>query len=114
MKNLLMLVMLSSLLISCSSTRNVSGEIKKQDNASVVTENDGSSYETAIVIREKTESKGVSAEYAWLRQHYPGYRSEGQLLSYNNDKPYDIIHIVTANNEKKTIYFDISNFFGKF
>ena len=76
-------------------------------------ERDGSSYEKAIIINEKSEGKGVSAEYAWLKENYPGYKSMGQSLSNHNGKSYDIIRIKTSGGSEKSIYFDISSFFGK-
>jgi len=75
---------------------------------------DGSSYAKAIVINEKSESKGVDAEYTWLRLHYPGCKVEKQSLVFENKKPYDLLYIISREGEKKTVYFDISNFFGKF
>lgn len=75
---------------------------------------DGSSYEKAIVIQETREKPGVDAEYAWLKAHYPGYKLNGQALNFKDKKPFDILNIKTANGETKAIYFDISNFFGKF
>jgi len=74
---------------------------------------DGSSYDRAIVITEKTEGAGTSAEYGWIRKAYPGSKVTSQSLNYHNKKPYDILHIVTADNLPKELYFDISNFFGK-
>lgn len=74
---------------------------------------DGSSYEKAVVIKEKNESKGVAAEYAWLREHYPGYKSKGQSLNHKDKKAYDIITIVTRDGDEKQVYFDISGFFGR-
>jgi hypothetical protein len=79
-----------------------------------VDKQDGSSFQNAVVIKEKSESTGISAEYSWLAKNYPGYRSLGQSLVYDKNKPYDIIKIRTADGKEKEIYFDISNFFGKF
>jgi hypothetical protein len=76
-------------------------------------ERDGSSFEKAIIIKEKTEGSGVSAEYKWLKENYPGYRSVGQSLSHHDGKPFDIIRIKTSGGAEKSIYFDISNYFGK-
>jgi hypothetical protein len=75
-------------------------------------EKDGSSYEKAVVISETTESAGVSAEYTWLKEYYPGYKLIKQNLGSFKGKPYDILHI-KYKGKKKTIYFDISAFFGK-
>ena len=83
------------------------------NNTTTTVEQDGSSFEKAIVIQEKTESTGVDAEYIWLGKHYPGYKLKQQSLVYENGKPYDVMDIVIADGEEKTIYFDISNYFGK-
>ena len=114
MRKILTLFAFSCLIISCSTTKKLSNEQINQENISITNENDGSSFEKAIVINERSELKGVGAEYAWLRQNYPGYTSKGQSLTYNKKKPYDIITIVTADGLEKVIYFDISKFFGKY
>lgn len=105
---------MSSLLASCSTTKRLSNETATQENTSNLSANDGSSYEKAIIINAKNESEGVSAEYAWLRQHYKGYSSKGQSLNFYEKKPYDVITILTVDGIEKKIYFDISKFYGKF
>jgi uncharacterized membrane protein YkoI len=74
---------------------------------------DGSNYEKAIVIKAKNEAKGVAEEYKWLREQYPGYKLIEQSLSSEGKKHYDILKIQTKDGEEKSIYFDITNFFGK-
>jgi hypothetical protein len=78
------------------------------------TASDGSSFEKAIVIKADNEIDGVTAEYDWLKSKYPGYKLNLQKLVMHNDKPYDLLTIITQKGEEKVIYFDISNFFGKF
>jgi len=75
---------------------------------------DGSSYDKAIFITETSEGKGIDAEYAWIRAQYPGSKVNGQSLNNYHSKPYDVIHITTSDGTAKDVYFDISNFFGKF
>lgn len=75
---------------------------------------DGSSFEKAVVINAANEMDGVPAEYEWLKAHYPGYKLKFQKLVMHNDKPYDLLTIITNKGEEKTIHFDISIFFGKF
>jgi hypothetical protein len=75
---------------------------------------DGSSYSNAVIIKEKSEGPGVDAEYKWIRDHYPGSKTKSQALQMNNGKSYDVLTIVTADGAEKRVYFDISNFFGKF
>jgi hypothetical protein len=114
MRSILIIFTFSCLIISCTTTKNLSNKQNNQKNISISTENDGSSYQKAIIINERGESKGVGAEYAWLRQNYPGYTSKGQSLTFDKKKPYDIITIVTAEGLEKEIYFDISKFYGKY
>jgi hypothetical protein len=37
-----------------------------------------------------------------------------QSLDFNDKKPYDVLTFETTDGTKKEIYFDISNFYGKF
>lgn len=113
MNRIILLLLISSLILSCSSTKRLSTE-KTQDTISISSSNDGSSYENAIVINEKNESAGVAAEYAWIRINYPESKTKGQSLNFYNNKSYDIITILTSDGVEKELYFDISKFYGKF
>ena len=77
-------------------------------------EGDGSSCDQAVVIHADNESEGVRAEYAWLEQHYPGYQRKSQALIQCGERPADQLSIVTADGESIDVYFDISEYFGKF
>jgi predicted Zn-dependent protease len=74
---------------------------------------DGSSYGKAIVVKAKNETKGIAAEYKWLQENYPGYKLRSQSLDSKDKKHYDIMHITTKDGDEKSIYFDITHFFGK-
>jgi hypothetical protein len=114
MKRILLFFLLTLILVNCKTTKLSSAS---SHSAQIVTGNaggDGSSFEKAIVIQEKSEFKGIDAEYAWLKNNYPGYKMIKQSLVNHNKKPYDILTIKTADGETKEIYFDISNFYGKF
>ncbi|HEV7405062.1 MAG TPA: hypothetical protein VGO11_19115 [Chthoniobacteraceae bacterium] len=74
---------------------------------------DGSSLEKAIVIKGATEETGVHAEYEYLRQHFPGYKRGSQSLQNAKGHAYDVLEFTTADGMKRTIYFDITAFFGK-
>jgi hypothetical protein len=73
---------------------------------------DGASKETAVVVTAANEETGVAAEYAWLKEHLPGAEVESTSLA-GGDKAYDIMEVTLPSGEKRTIYFDISSFFGK-
>ena len=99
-------------LTGCTATKSASGDIGTKEVLPAGA--DGSSPEKAIVIQEKTEGAGVDAEYAWLKKYYPGYTFIGQTLDFSKDgRPYDVMHIKTAEGKKKDVYFDISNYYGK-
>ena len=73
----------------------------------------GLSCNGAIVIKATTEQTGIAEENAWIQENYPGARKVGQSLTTCNGKTADQVDIETANGRKTSIYFDISNFFGK-
>jgi PBP1b-binding outer membrane lipoprotein LpoB len=114
MKKIALLLALTCLLVSCSATKKASEKSTNQYSSSIITEIDGSSFEKAILIKEKTEMAGVDAEYAWIRQNYPGSQLKGQYLFNKKKRSYDVIEIITSDGIEKSIYFDISSFFGKF
>ena len=60
--------------VSCSSTKKATNT--SVDNTSINKVEDGLSFETAIVIHEKSEMVGVNAEYKWIREYYPSYKTK--------------------------------------
>jgi hypothetical protein len=118
MKKILILCIFAPLCFSCSSTKKTTNIHESRTTSGTVAgkpvSGDGSSYESAIIITEKSETKGVDAEYKWLHENYPGYTVLKQSLNFYNKKPYDILDIKAADGIEKNIYFDISNFYGKF
>jgi hypothetical protein len=113
------LLLLIAAATACSTAKHsqTSGSPATVQNATVtppIPGADGSSFEKAIVIQEKSEMTGSKAEYQWLRENYPGYKMIMQALVNHDKKPYDILTITTADGVEKKVYFDISNYFGKF
>jgi hypothetical protein len=122
MKAFQLLVSFAILFASCSTSKRTTTSntgntqtttAETTSTSSGTSKQDGSSYENAIVINEKTERPGVDAEYIWLTKNHPGYKLITQSLSNKGTKHYDLMQIKTAEGEEKTIYFDISKFFGK-
>jgi hypothetical protein len=75
---------------------------------------DGSSCEARVLIHGAADGEaGVAAEYAWLKQKYPGHQVERQALGQCEQRPADVITIRTADGKELTVTFDISEFFGK-
>ena len=118
MKYLMAVVAIASLIFSCSpphgklASESTGRDAKTiRDSTNVLSSADGASYETAIVIEENTEAKGVLAEYDWIREHYKNYTVGMQSLNIHNKKYYDVISISFTDGSEKDIYFNISNFF---
>ncbi len=110
----LILILLSGFLFTaCSSSKSISNLSSTKGTVQTST-NDGTSFENAVVIHEKTETKGIAAEYAWLDAHYPGYKIKSQSLKMNKKRVYDVLSFKTKQGKDMEIYFDITDFFGKF
>jgi hypothetical protein len=87
------------------------GSALSADSVSRRDEDLGSSFETAVMINETTESAGVPAEYKWLRERYSGYKFMRQSLVEHNKKPFDVLTIQFADGRTQDVYFNISKFF---
>jgi hypothetical protein len=75
---------------------------------------DGATMESAVVIEgANNSSAGIAAERKWVTEKYPGFKKVQQSLLHKEGKSYDLIEIETADGKSKSIYFDISGFFGK-
>jgi len=74
----------------------------------------GSSVETAIVLPGiQHETQGVDAEYAYIKKNYPGWKLKAQSLISSKGKQYDAIQITGPDGAAKTVFFDITAWFGK-
>jgi hypothetical protein len=77
---------------------------------------DGSSKERAVkIMGAKGESDGVAAEYQYLDLTLGKgtWKTEGQALLQVNGAKVDELDITTSEG-KKSVYFDITDYFGKF
>ncbi|MFM5884825.1 MAG: hypothetical protein ACKOQ3_05785 [Novosphingobium sp.] len=73
---------------------------------------DGKTSGTAYVIRANDEGSGVAKEYAILK--FFGLVQGKQSLIMKDGKTYDTIEATDPKTgETRTIWFDISKFFGK-
>ena len=75
---------------------------------------DGSSEECAVVIHENDTPRGITAESRWIAQNMPGYHKVGQALIQGQDGIYDRISVIGPNGERKEVFFEISEFFGRY
>jgi hypothetical protein len=68
---------------------------------------DGSSPEKAIIVQS------VAEEYQWIQANCPGFLPGMQALKNIEGKPYDVLSLRSSSGEERTVYFDISSFFGE-
>ena len=74
---------------------------------------DGSSLEKAVVINGGNVFTGVQAERAYLAARYPGYMKGKQALLTKGKQSFDRVEFTTAEGDKNTVFFDVTDFFGK-
>jgi len=68
---------------------------------------DGSSAEEAVIVQS------VAEEYDWVRRNCPGFSLDQQALVEIEGKPYDVLELRNEAGEERTIYFDVSSFYGQ-
>ena len=74
----------------------------------------GLSLEDAIILDGVSgEIDGVGAEHLYTDQHQPGWTWRRQALVHNGGRVYDVIDLSGPAGETKSIYFDITDWFGK-
>jgi len=75
---------------------------------------DGSSVAKAVVILGATEESGVLAEYRWLDARFPGWKGGDQSLLNQDKKVYDVMNFTLPDGSRHSIFFDITDYFGKY
>jgi hypothetical protein len=79
----------------------------------------GDTPETAVVIAGASDSMvGVAAEYSYLEKKFGprnvDWKLKRQSVWQQKGKVYDRMEMELKDGSKKTVFFDISEFFGKF
>lgn len=99
--------------IGASASVFASAQVATAPTAEAAAAEPGSSFETAIVlVGAKNELSGVEAENSYIAAHYSGWHQSMQVLLNNNGRVYDRIDIVSPKAESKSLYFDITAWFG--
>ena len=81
-------------------------------------ENTGQSPDEAIVILDaQTTSEGIAAEYSHLARLFGrqnvDWRLKRQALAQVAGRRYDVMMVEISPTDTRSIYFDITDFFGK-
>lgn len=67
-----------------------------------------------VVIHAANEGDGIRKENEWIRAHYGPFTKNGQGLGQCKGRMADSIDFTTTTGRKHTVWFDISEWFGKF
>ena len=83
-----------------------------------IIENSGKTMEEAIVILEaENNTLGIKYEYLYLSRIFgiknQDWKLKSQSLHEKNGKMYDRMDIILNDSSEKTLFFDITDFFGK-
>jgi len=73
---------------------------------------DGSTPDQAVVVLAETEDEGIDLEDHWIFDHYGRFRKIRGGLASAEGKHYDVITVELGDHSEKTIYFDITGFYG--
>ena len=74
----------------------------------------GTTIETAIVLPGiADEFHGVVAEHTYIADHFPTWHIEYQAHLAQSGHDYDVIGMVKPDRTKVTVFFDITDWFGK-
>lgn len=79
----------------------------------------GDSLATAIIIKGAPDHRaGIAAEYRYLEEkwgrRHVDWRLIRQYLLHQGPRSYDLMQIELKDGSQKKIFFDITEFFGKF
>jgi hypothetical protein len=92
----------------CNIPREQPGDYRASTGA-------GDRKETAILFQgELTERTGIAAEYAYVARQLPGWHVCGQSLLTPEARLYDILQLENDAGASRSVYFDITDWFGKF
>ena len=74
---------------------------------------DGSSFAKAIVVKAPTDRAGVDAQHDYIAKCFGRWRSIGVKSIEHSKRFFDIMTFTTPNGKKHTLYFDITDYYGK-
>jgi hypothetical protein len=117
---ILFLLIVILLAAGCESQHAQTGTAAKESQAAgqptvkaTVAGGDGSSIDKAVIIKAPDNFIGVRIEYTWIKKNCPGWQLERQSTFKAGNKIYDKMDFRTPDARLKTIYFDITAFYGK-
>ena len=89
-----------------------------QENKEVNGQQDGLSFENAIIIKADNSDDGIAQEYEWLYTYGCPDKDgvadrEMQELQEDKGHKFDLLYTLCNNGDMVTYYFQIDSFYGK-
>jgi hypothetical protein len=76
--------------------------------------NHGETVEDRVVIRgAPTDLDGTATEFGWLIRHFGTMNVDWRICSHSGGGGFDSVVIQLRTGEQKTIYFDVTESYGK-
>jgi beta-lactamase class A len=74
---------------------------------------EGESVEAAVVVTADNEQDGIAFENEWIYRHYGRFRRRSGGVASLAGRRYDVIKVELSDHTERTLYFDITDFFGR-
>jgi hypothetical protein len=74
---------------------------------------DGSSIETAVIIKAPNNYLGIRAELDWIKRNCPGWKLDKQSVLKGGGKVYDKMYFLKPDSQRTNLFFDVTDFYGK-
>jgi hypothetical protein len=74
---------------------------------------DGSSIKKAVIIKAPNKLAGIRAEYDWVKKNRPNWRLKMQSVLKGDGKVYDKMYFLAPDGQNTTLFFDVTDFYGK-
>ncbi len=91
----------------CTHLTGLSGSAYSGDN--------GDSFATAVIIHAREPHIGIELEQRWLTEHvgrkYHDWQTQDQALQRRDGRYYDVFALALSSGQKRTVIFDITQFF---
>jgi len=91
---------------------------KQKVNTGVYSGGTGEEMDNAIVINLSNSMAGIRAEYVYLGKQFgqpqTDWKVESQFLRSEGGKHFDILTVSLTDGTIRTIWFDITSFYGKY
>jgi hypothetical protein len=77
--------------------------------------NGGSAEGAVVIMGARNTREGLQAQSLWVGKTYWGWRRNDRTeVAKHHSRVYDQVAYLTPQGDRKTVYFDITDFYGKF